>query len=130
MTGKREAVWCYTKSLRDKIWGHEEKKETNCTKPKSRGLVLTSLLEINKRVLNSRAMKKFPSGEEQVLKTYEEIKEVIRKNPDLKTPVEVQKQWWKEIAKPWIAEHPLPLPKPRVQRTLVTKEVVTGAGKQ
>lgn len=88
-----ETIWCYTKSLRDKIWGV---KETDNTEPKKMGLALKSLIGVIEGIVDSGAMQNWIGSEEQIHQIYQEIKKVLMENPELNTAEEVGDQWMEE----------------------------------
>lgn len=88
-----ETILCYTQSLKDKIWGN---KETNNTEPKKMGLALKSLIGVIEGIVDSGSMQNWKGSEEQIHQIYQEIKIVMKENPEQITPEEVGDQWMEE----------------------------------
>lgn len=100
MPSKREIIWCYTKSLRDKIWHPTEATGPDRTEPENMGLALRSLLGIVEGIVDSGAIENWDGSEEQVLLIYKEVKDILRGYPELTTSEEVSDQWMEEYAAP------------------------------
>ena len=100
VSSKRETIWCYTKSLRDKIWRQTEETVPDRTEPENMGLALRSLLGIIEGIVDSGAMENWDGSEEQIVLIYEEVKDILMDYPELTTAEEVGDQWMEEYAAP------------------------------